>query len=55
MMLLFKNVTIFAMASLAETRDNETGNHIKRTSNYVKMLAKNYKIIQNLKLILLMK
>lgn len=35
-----QNVTIFAMASLAETRDNETGNHIKRTSNYVKMLAK---------------
>lgn len=35
-----QNVTIFAMASLAETRDSETGNHIKRTSNYVKMLAK---------------
>lgn len=35
-----QNVTIFAMASLAETRDNETGNHIKRTSNYVKILAK---------------
>lgn len=35
-----QNVTIFAMASLAETRDNETGNHIKRTSTYVKMLAK---------------
>lgn len=27
------------MASLAETRDNETGNHISRTSAYVKILA----------------
>jgi putative two-component system response regulator len=28
------------MASLAETRDNETGNHIRRTQNYVRALAK---------------
>ena len=28
-----------AMASLAETRDNETGNHIRRTQNYVRALA----------------
>jgi putative two-component system response regulator len=34
-----KDVTIVAMASLAETRDNETGNHIRRTQNYVKALA----------------
>lgn len=34
-----KDVTINAMASLAETRDNETGNHIRRTQNYVKALA----------------
>lgn len=34
-----QDVTIFAMASLAETRDNETGNHIRRTRNYVKVLA----------------
>ena len=34
-----QNVTIFAMASLAETRDNETGNHIRRTRAYVKILA----------------
>ena len=27
------------MASLAETRDNETGNHIIRTQHYVKLLA----------------
>ncbi len=34
-----QEVTIHAMASLAETRDNETGNHIRRTQYYVKVLA----------------
>lgn len=34
-----QEATIHAMASLAETRDNETGNHIRRTQNYVKALA----------------
>ncbi|WP_119966265.1 response regulator [Simplicispira lacusdiani] len=34
-----QDVTIRAMASLAETRDNETGNHIQRTQYYVKALA----------------
>lgn len=34
-----QDVTILAMASLAETRDNETGMHIRRTQNYVKTLA----------------
>ena len=34
-----QDVTIMAMASLAETRDNETGNHIRRTQLYVKRLA----------------
>ena len=34
-----QNVTIMAMASLAETRDNETGNHLRRTQNYVEALA----------------
>ncbi|MDB5894823.1 MAG: two-component system response regulator [Rhodoferax sp.] len=34
-----QDVTIMAMASLAETRDNETGNHIRRTQLYVKCLA----------------
>ena len=34
-----QDVTIMAMASLAETRDNETGNHIRRTQNYVQALA----------------
>lgn len=34
-----QDVTVFALASLAETRDNETGKHIKRTQHYVKLLA----------------
>jgi len=34
-----QDVTILAMASLAETRDVDTGNHIRRTQNYVKALA----------------
>ena len=34
-----QDVTILAMASLAETRDNETGNHIRRTQLYVHALA----------------
>ena len=34
-----QDVTIQAMASLAETRDEETGFHIKRTQLYVKRLA----------------
>jgi putative two-component system response regulator len=38
-----RNVTIFAMASLAETRDQETGNHIRRTQYYVKVLAEHLK------------
>jgi len=34
-----QDVTILALASLAETRDNETGNHLCRTQNYVQVLA----------------
>ncbi|TSA10980.1 MAG: two-component system response regulator [Betaproteobacteria bacterium] len=34
-----QDVTILAMASLAETRDSDTGNHIRRTQHYVKVLA----------------
>lgn len=34
-----QDLTIEMMASLAETRDNETGNHIRRTQNYVRELA----------------
>src|SRR5215813_2428811 len=35
-----QDTTIMAMGSLAETRDNETGNHIRRTQQYVKALAR---------------
>jgi len=34
-----QDVTILAMASLAETRDSDTGNHIRRTQYYVQELA----------------
>ena len=34
-----QDVTILALASLAETRDNETGNHLRRTQHYVQVLA----------------
>jgi len=32
-------ISIRALAHLAETRDNETGNHIQRTQSYVRLLA----------------
>jgi len=35
-----QNVTIQAMAALAETRDMDTGNHIRRTQCYVRLLAR---------------
>ena len=35
-----QEVTMVALASLAETRDNETGNHILRTQHYVLALAR---------------
>lgn len=34
-----QDVTVLALASLAETRDSDTGNHIRRTQHYVKILA----------------
>ena len=37
--LAIQDVTILAMATLAETRDLDTGNHIRRTQHYVKALA----------------
>ncbi len=37
---MIQDVSMRALASLAETRDNETGNHIRRTQNYVELLAK---------------
>ncbi len=36
---VIQDVTIMAMCSLAETRDNETGNHIRRTQHYMRVLA----------------
>jgi putative two-component system response regulator len=37
--LAIQDVTVLALASLAETRDLETGNHIRRTQHYVRLLA----------------
>ena len=37
---LIQDVSMRALASLAETRDNETGNHIRRTQHYVELLAR---------------
>ena len=34
-----QEMTMVALASIAETRDNETGNHILRTQHYVRSLA----------------
>ncbi len=34
-----QDVTIHALASLAETRDSDTGNHIRRTKHFVRLLA----------------
>lgn len=39
-----QNVLIQAMAYLAETRDNVTGNHIRRTQHYVKALAEKLRL-----------
>jgi putative two-component system response regulator len=38
-LLLSQELTIVALGSLAETRDNETGNHIQRTRAYVEVMA----------------
>jgi putative two-component system response regulator len=38
-----QDVTIHALASLAETRDSDTGNHIRRTQHYVRVLAEKLK------------
>jgi putative two-component system response regulator len=40
-----QDTTIMALASLAETRDNETGNHLRRTQNYVKALAERLRLL----------
>jgi putative two-component system response regulator len=38
-----QDVVVLAMASLGETRDNETGNHLRRTQHYVRCLAERLK------------
>jgi putative two-component system response regulator len=38
-----QDVTMVAMGALAEARDPETGNHIRRTQRYVKLLASQLK------------
>ncbi len=38
-----QDATILSLASLAETRDNETGGHILRTQGYVRALARHLK------------
>jgi HD-GYP domain-containing protein (c-di-GMP phosphodiesterase class II) len=38
-----RDVTILSLATLAETRDNETGAHILRTQRYVRILAQHLK------------
>ena len=37
---IIQDVSMRALAGLAETRDNETGNHIRRTQAYVNVLAR---------------
>ncbi len=39
-MLRIQNSTIMGLANLIESRDGETGGHVKRTAKYVNMLAK---------------
>ena len=39
-----QDVTIHAMASLAETRDSDTGHHIRRTQHYLKALAEKMRL-----------
>lgn len=38
-----QDATFIAFGSLAETRDNETGNHLRRTQSYVRALANRLK------------
>lgn len=38
-MLALQDVTLLALASLAETRDTDTGNHLRRTQHYVRALG----------------
>lgn len=42
---MIQDVTMRALARLAETRDNETGNHILRTQGYVEALARRARLL----------
>jgi putative two-component system response regulator len=42
-LVMTQDATIFGLATLAEYRDPETGNHIKRTQHYVRLLAEQLK------------
>ncbi|MFZ2855626.1 MAG: HD domain-containing phosphohydrolase [Rhodocyclaceae bacterium] len=44
-LLLSQELTIVALGSLAETRDNETGNHIQRTRAYVEVMARRLAVL----------
>lgn len=43
---LIQDVSIRALAGLAETRDVETGNHIRRTQDYVEIIARHLRMHQ---------
>lgn len=43
-----RDIVIFSMASLAEARDNDTGNHLERIRYYSKALAENLASIDNI-------
>nr|WP_320191542.1 two-component system response regulator [uncultured Desulfobacter sp.] len=49
---LTQEVTIYSLASLAETRDPETGGHILRTQRYVRALARRLKTVPTFEQIL---
>jgi putative two-component system response regulator len=47
-----KNVTVFALAKLAECRDRETGEHLERIMNYSKIMAKELSTTEKFKKII---
>lgn len=43
-----QDVSILALAHLAETRDNDTGNHLRRTQEYIEILARHLQALPHL-------
>ncbi len=41
--LALRDTTVLALASLAETRDTDTGNHLRRTQHYVRALGNHFR------------